>query len=648
VGTFARGCTHDFANFLSWVGVDLRTHQSQRSLGIALAALVVLSGCRGTGPGSLSGSGQASSATDRSVGPESGGSDWFVDRAKAAGLDFSYFNGMSGQFYFPEMLGGGVGLLDYDNDGDLDVYFAQGQMLGAGKTTDQATIPPHSMPLRGRLYRNDLTIQPDGTRVLHFTDVTEQSGINARDYGMGVATGDFNNDGCVDLYLTNFGPNRLYRNNCDGTFTDVTPSSGMNDPGWSVSAAFVDYDRDGWLDLYVGHYVQYKLEADKRCTGLTGRRDYCTPAVYTAGTDRLYHNEHNGTFVDVTAKALPGGPFGPALGVSTADFNGDGWPDIYVANDGKENLLWINQRDGTFKNMGLLSGAALSVDGRAKGSMGVDAGDFDNDGDEDLYMTQLPTEGSELYVNDGSGFFEDRSGPARLGPLSMGYTGFGAGWFDFDNDGWLDLLMANGSIEAQKGRLNETFPYDERNLLFRNLRDGRFEDVSAQAGAAFRLSEVSRGAAFGDIDNDGDVDVVISNVHGPARLLINNVGSQHHWVGLRAIGCATVPPLVGQTVRRVPPASRGSSSAVLPCRPGRDMVGAKVQIVRQTGPALWRRVRADGSYASANDPRIIAGLGESTEAPTVRVSWPNGDIEEWLHVAIDRWTVLTQGEGHAP
>ena len=609
---------------------------------------MLLSGCSGTGPGSQTGRAQASRAPGGAGGRDSGTSDWFVDRAEAAGLDFTYFNGMSGQFYFPEMLGGGVGLLDYDNDGDLDIYFAQGQMLGSAKTAGQATIPPGSLPLRGRLYRNDLAIQADGTRALHFTDVTEQSGIDARDYGMGVATGDFNNDGCVDLYLTNFGPNRLYRNNCNGTFTDVTQSSGLsNDSGWSVSAAFLDYDRDGWLDLYVSHYVQYSLETDKRCTGLTGRRDYCTPAVYTAGTDRLYHNERNGTFVDVTAKALVGGPFGPALGVSTADFNGDGWPDIYVANDGKPNLLWINQRNGTFKNMGLLSGVALSGDGKAGGSMGVDAGDFDNDGDEDLFMTQLPSEGSKLYVNDGSGFFEDRSGPSRLGPLSMGYTGFGTGWFDVDNDGWLDLFAANGSIEAQKGRLSETFPYDERNLLFRNLRDGRFEDVSAQAGEVFRLSEISRGAAFGDIDNDGDVDVVLSNVHGPARLLINTVGNRHHWVGLRLIGCASVPPLVGQAAQRLAQASRGNTT-VPACRSGRDMVGAKVEIVRQTGPALWRRVRADGSYASANDPRIIAGLGESTEAPTVRVAWPNGAVEEWPHVAIDRWTVLTQGEGHAP
>jgi hypothetical protein len=587
-----------------------------------LAGVVMTVGCRPSPDADRARSSVSAGATSN---PQPNKNDWFVDRAAEAGLDFVYFNGMAGDFYFPEMLGGGVALFDYDNDGDLDIYFAQGQMLGSGKTADQAIIPPRSSPLRGRLYRNDLTIQADGTRTLHFTDVTEQSGIKAADYGMGVATGDFNNDGCVDLYLTNFGPNRLYRNNCDGTFTDVAQASGVSDPGWSVSAAFVDYDRDGWLDLYVGHYVQYSLDIDQRCTGLTGRRDYCTPAVYTARTDRLFHNERNGTFKDVTATALPGGPFGPALGVSTADFNGDGWPDIYVANDGKPNLLWINQRNGTFKNMGLLSGTALSGDGKAKGSMGVDAGDFDNDGDEDLFTTQLPMEGSNLYTNDGSGLFEDRSSASGLGPLSKGYTGFGTAWFDFDNDGWLDLFAANGSIEAQTARLNENFPYDEHNLLFRNLRNGRFENVSAQAGQVFRESQVGRGAAFGDIDNDGDVDVVISNMHRRASLLINNVGNHQHWIGLRVIGC-------------------GSPS----CRSPRDMVGAKVQIVRPSGPTLWRRARADGSYASANDPRLVVGLGESTDSPTVRVFWPNGVVEQFPPVAVDRWTVLKQGDGRAP
>jgi enediyne biosynthesis protein E4 len=555
--------------------------------------------------------------------PQAAQNELFTDRAKETGLDFVYFNGMAGDFYFPEMMGGGVALFDYDNDGDLDVFFAQGQMLGSGKTADQAMFPPHSSPLRGRLFRNDLTVQADGTRQLHFTDVTEQSGINAIEYGMGAAAGDFNNDGCIDLYLTNFGQNHLYRNNCDGTFTDVSKAAGVSDPGWSVSAAFVDYDRDGWLDLYVGHYVRYSLDIDQRCTGLTGRRDYCTPAVYNAQTDRLFHNERNGTFADVTAKALVGGQFGPSLGVSVADFNGDGWPDIYVANDGKPNLLWINQKNGTFKNMGLLSGAGVSADGKAGGSMGVDAGDFDNDGDEDLFMAQLPTEGSKLYVNDGSGLFEDRSNASGLGQVTRGFTGFGTAWFDFDNDGWLDLFSANGSIEAQKARLGEAFPYDERSLLFRNLGNGHFEDVSSVP--ALQQRGVGRGAAFGDIDNDGDVDIVVSNLNGPARLLINNTGNTHHWLGLRLVGCPSVP-----------------------CRKERDMLGAKVQIVRQNGSALWRRARAEGSYASANDPRVVVGLGESTEAPTVRVFWPNGAVEEFPRVAIDRWTVLRQAERRAP
>ncbi|MEQ1912518.1 MAG: VCBS repeat-containing protein, partial [Vicinamibacterales bacterium] len=268
-----------------------RTAKHARGLGLvlALAVVVMLAGCGGASAPPPSGAAQSSSQPDRAEEPHA--NDWFVDHASSAGIDFVYFNGMSGQFYFPEMLGGGLGLLDYDNDGDLDLYFAQGQMLGTGRTVSDATIAPHSLPLRGRLFRNDTSIGADGKPVLRFIDVTEQSGIDARDYGMGVAAGDFDNDGCVDLYLTNFGPNRLFRNNCDGTFTDASQSSGVSGSGWSVSAAFVDYDRDGWMDLYVGHYVQYSLDIDKPCTGLAGRRDYCTPAVYNPQPDRLYHNE---------------------------------------------------------------------------------------------------------------------------------------------------------------------------------------------------------------------------------------------------------------------------------------------------------------------------------------------------------------------
>ena len=547
---------------------------------------------------------------------ESGDSGWFAEQAEAAGLEFSHFNGMSGEFFFPEMIPGGVGLIDYDGDGDLDVYLVQGNMLGDGVGEDRALLPPGGpFPLKGRLYRNDL--QTGGT--LHFVDVTDESGIDAPGYGMGATVGDIDNDGCIDLYLTNFGPNQLFRNNCDGTFTDVSQESGIDDSGWGVSASLVDYDRDGWLDLYVGNYVQYQVESDRPCTGLTGRRDYCTPEVYLPQVDRLYRNQGNGQFADVTATALLGATFGPALGVSAADFDGDGWIDIYVANDVHENLLWINQRDGTFRDMGVLSGAAVSGDGRPEASMGVDSGDVDNDGDIDLFMTHLPAEGNNIYSNDGSGLFEDVSTRTGLGPSSFGHTGFGTAWVDVDNDGWLDVLVVNGAIEAIEGHPNERFPYGEPNLLFRNGGDGRFEDVTDRAGPAFSLLDVSRGAAFGDLDNDGDTDVVVSNNSGPVRLLTNEVGNRHHWLGLRLTGEA------GE----------------------RDMLGAQVALTR-AGQTLWRRARADGSYASANDPRVLVGLGESPEAPQVRVVWPSGRVEVWDDVPVDRYSTLTEGQGTEP
>jgi hypothetical protein len=350
--------------------------------------------------------------------------------------------------------------------------------------------------------------------------------------------------------------------------------------------------------------------------------DYCTPRSYRPLPDRLYRNQRNGTFADVTARARVATEFGPALGVTTADFNGDGWIDIYVANDGKENQLWINQRDGTFRNEALLAGAALPVDGKPEGSMGVDAGDFDNDGDEDLFMTELTFEGSNLYVNDGSGVFEDRSAHSELGPRSTAFTGFGTAWFDFDNDGWLDLLTVNGDVQTIQAlaQAKDPFPLHQRKQLFRNLSDGRFEDVTDRAGAVFRLSEVGRGAAFGDIDNDGDIDVLIGNNNGPARLLINTVGNRKHWIGLRLIG------RLGQTMAR-------------------DMLGARVGIIQKDGSTRWRRVRADGSYGSANDPRVLIGLGDLTETPRVRVQWPNGRMEEWSQLPVDRWTTLEQGGG---
>jgi hypothetical protein len=551
--------------------------------------------------------------------PVNQAADWFVERAQEAGLDFVHFNGMTGGFYQPEMMGPGAGVFDYDNDGDLDVYLVQGHLLGPGKTLADALIPPsRPLPLEGRLYRNDLRVDSDGARALTFTDVTEATGIDAQGYGMGVAAGDVDNDGCIDLYLTYFGRNQLYRNNCNGTFADLSRASGTGGSGWAVSSAFVDFDRDGWLDLFVGNYLNYSFDRHVRCAGESGLPDYCPPERYRPQPSRLYRNLGNGRFEDVTARSGVARAFGPTLGVSTADVNGDGWIDIFVANDQQDNQLWINQRDGTFKDTALAAGAAVGEAGNVKANMGVDAGDFDNDGDEDLFITELAGQGSTLYVNDGTGFFEEQSARTGLRLVTLPYTGFGTGWFDYDNDGWLDLLAVNGLVTQNLDALGpgNPFPLQQQNLLLRNLGTGKFEDVTSRAGAVFKLSDVSRGAAFGDIDNDGDTDAIVANAAGPVRLLLNDVGSRQHWLGLRLV-------------------AHGN----------RDAVGARAAIVRADGAAVWRRARADGSYASANDPRVLFGLGAAVSASRVRVVWPSGRVEEWPAVPVDRYTTLREGSG---
>ncbi|MEP7305520.1 MAG: CRTAC1 family protein [Acidobacteriota bacterium] len=542
------------------------------------------------------------------------GQEWFTEAATAAGLNFVHFNGMSGKFYYPEIMAPGIALFDYDNDGDLDVYVVQGQMLG-GAPMKNAVFPTNGA-LKDRLFRNDSVVGADGTRTLHFTDVTEASGIDLQSYGMGVAAGDFDNDGRVDLYRTGLNGSVMLRNNGDGTFTDATIGTRTeNRGGWGISAAFVDYDRDGWLDLFVGNYLHYSVESDVHCLSVTGQRDYCPPNSYRAQPSRLYHNRGNGTFEDVTSRALVGGAYGPTLGITTADFNRDGWIDIYLANDGVPNLLWINQHDGTFKETAQLAGAAVNAAGNAESGMGVDAGDFDNDGDEDLFVTNWLSQMNTLYVNDGGGNFEERKAASGLGRPSLAKTGFGTAWFDFDNDGWLDLLTVNGgvaTIEAQ-ALAKDPFPLHMANQLYRNLRNGRFEDVSERAGRAFMLSDVGRGAAFGDLDNDGDTDVIVANAAGPLRLLVNHLGNQSHWLGLRLVSAQK-----------------------------RDALGARVEVVRAGQPTLYRRARADGSYASANDPRVLVGLGTSATPPIVRVTWPGGRMSELADAMIDRYITIRE------
>jgi enediyne biosynthesis protein E4 len=543
----------------------------------------------------------------------------FVEAAQASGLDFVHFNGMSGQLYYCEMIGPGAALFDYDNDGDLDVFTVQGTMLGEGKTLADAVLPPRTLPLGDRLWRNDLEVRPDGTRTLHFTDVTQQAGIAETGYGMGVAAGDYDNDGWVDLYVTNYGADQMWHNNGDGTFTDVTAKTGTSDDRWSTSAAFVDIDRDGWLDLYVANYVDYRIAASPTCRAPTGRPDYCGPHSFHGEPDRLYRNRGDGSFEDVSAKSGILSEYGAGLGVATADYDGDGWPDIFVANDGEPNFLWINRHDGTFRNDALLAGCAVNRDGQSEAGMGVDAGDFDNDGDEDVFITHLLWETNTLYVNDRHALFEDRTARSRLGPLSKGSTGFGTAWLDWDNDGWLDLVIANGSVTRVEAlvQAGDPFPLSQKNKLLRNRGDGTFEEAGQEAGPAFELCEVSRGVAVGDVDNDGDTDVLVMNNSGPARLLLDQVGQSRPWLGLRLVDAAH----------------------------HRDQLGARVTLLLDDGTALVRRAHSDGSYLSAGDPRVLFGLGRPGAARRVRVAWPDGRVEEWDAPPEGRYTTLVQGTG---
>jgi hypothetical protein len=545
--------------------------------------------------------------------------DLFEDRAEQLGVDFVHFAGVSGEFYIVEISGPGCGMLDYDNDGDLDLYLIQGRMLGPDKSIADAILPPHKdAPLRDRLYRNDLVIKSDGTRILSFTDVTEASGIRADGYGVGIAAADYDNDGWVDIFLTNFGRNQLWKNQGDGTFEEAIAAAGVDDPRWSSGATFLDIDNDGLLDLFVGCYLDFTYENHRICRLPSGTPGYCAPEAYAAVTNRFYHNRGDGTFEDWSLKTGVQRQPGKALGVLSADFNLDGWMDVYVANDMLPNHMWINQGNGTFIEDGLLGGTAVNADGRSESSMGVVAADYD-DGDEDLFITHLGYQTNTLYINDGTGLFDDRTSMSGLGPPSVGRTSWGVGFFDYDNDGLLDLMIASGDVFVIESlvRRNDPFPMHQPNQLFRNIGGNRFEDVTAKAGSVFKLSEVSRGLAFGDVDNDGDTDVLLENCNGRARLLINTAGSSNHWIGLRLVAGA----------------------------PARDQIGTWVGVHRKGWPTQWRRVRTDGGFASANDPRALVGLADGTAVDRVEVRWPDGMVEQWTGVAVDRYTTLARGRG---
>jgi hypothetical protein len=531
----------------------------------------------------------------------------FVEAAAQCGLTFTHANGASGQYYIAEEMGSGVALFDYDNDGDLDVFLVQGGELGSG-----ASAKPHSA---GRLFRNDLT-STAGKRTLRFTDVTERAGLRWQEYGMGVAVGDYDNDGDLDLFLTSFGPDALFRNNGDGTFTDVTAAAGVSDPLWSTSAAFFDYDRDGDLDLFVANYLAFTLADNKVCADSVGSRDYCSPRAYQPVPDRLYRNEGNGHFTNVTESAGITKADGAGLGVAIGDYNLDGWLDVYVANDATTNQLWINRHDGTFVDEGMISGAAVTAAGNPEGSMGIASGDVDADGDEDLFVTNIIGETFALYENDGKGSFEDVRARWGVAAPTAAFTGFGADWIDYDNDGWLDLFIANGAvnvIEALRGQPN---PFRMKNQLFHNTGKGRLIETSAAGGPAFQQAEVGRGAAFGDIDNDGDIDVVVTNNGGPARLLLNQAMPTNHWLQVR-----------------------------LEQSPGnRFGLGAWIGVERAARPTQWRRARTDGSYLSASDSRVHFGLAGSAVVNAAVVVWPDGARERWSDIRADRLITLKRGQ----
>ena len=519
---------------------------------------------------------------------------------REAGIHFQHYNGARGHQYFIEPLGGGAAFLDYNNDGFQDIYFVNGvdlPLLQEGQS-DQVELP------RNALYRNN----GDGT----FTDVTAAAGVADTGYGMGCAVGDYNNDGFADLYVTNFGANVFFRNNGDGTFTDVTTQTGTGDTRWGTSCAFVDYDNDSFLDLYVTNYVKYTIESDQVCMN-KGVRVYCDPRLYEGELDILYHNNGDGTFTDMTESAGFSKATGRGLALAWGDYDDDGNMDIYIANDADQNFLYRNDGDGTFTDVSLAAGVGFSEDGDAENGMGADFGDYDNDGHLDLVVTNFQDQTNTLYRNEGDGLFSDVSYASGIGTMSLPYLAWGVSFCDYDNDGYQDLFIANGHLDENVQAFNPTGFYEQPNLLFRNNRDGTFDEVGVDSGSGMRVEKVSRGFAYADYDNDGDLDLLVTNLKGAPDLL-ENKGGQNTWLILRLIGT----------------------------RSNRDAIGARVKVTTGNLTQI-REVRSGSSYLSQNDMRLHFGLGKYHQINQIEIRWPSGLQERLEGIEANQALTLVEG-----
>jgi hypothetical protein len=520
--------------------------------------------------------------------------------ASASGITWRHVNGKSPEKYLPESTGAGCAFLDYDNDGWMDIY-----LVNSGKCDFYAPDPP----LRNALYRNNR----DGT----FTDVTEKAGVAGGGFGQGVAVGDYDRDGFPDLYVTQYGRSILFHNNGDGTFSDVTEKAGVAAPGWASSAVWFDYDNDGLLDLFVCQFAEFNKELNKPCgVHEDGRRHYCIPKIYKPMPSWLFRNNGDGTFTDVSkASGISSHP-GKAWGVVASDINNDGWMDLFVANDTVANFLFVNNGKGKFAETGTEAGVAYSSNGLPRSGMGVDAADFDGDGWQDLFVANLDREDFAIYRNNHDGTFDDLAIPMGIAKVTRALSGWGLKFFDYDNDGDLDLFLANGNPDDLITSLHGESTYEEPLRLFHNTGK-TFEDVSAQSGPLFALPMSSRGLALGDFDNDGAVDVLISINNGAPLLLRNGAGRRNHWLGINLTGKQ--------------------------CNP--DAIGAA--LTYQAGDLKRRRVKVGGgSFLSSHDPRVVLGLGKHEKIDWLEVKWPlpGGETQRFKGLPVDRYITLVEGE----